>query len=182
MKDKNIIVKIMKQKMIDAYMKTAAIFAELSHAKRLHVGAIVVKDDRIISIGYNGMPAGWDNDCENVEWCSAGGWLSAEEIEEGWPYEGTYLDADGNTMQGRYRLKTKPEVLHAETNAIAKLARSSESGIGADLFVTHSPCLDCAKLIYQSGIKRVWFSEAYRNTDGVEFLKKSGVEVEQYNK
>jgi dCMP deaminase len=182
MKDKNIIVKIMKQKMIDAYMKTAAIFAELSHAKRLHVGAIVVKDDRVISIGYNGMPAGWDNDCENVEWCSAGGWLSAEEIEEGWPYEGTYLDADGNTMQGRYRLKTKPEVLHAETNAIAKLARSSESGIGADLFVTHSPCLDCAKLIYQSGIKRVWFSEAYRNTDGVEFLKKSGVEVEQYNK
>ena len=172
----------MKQKMIDAYMKTAAIFAELSHAKRLHVGAIVVKDDRVISIGYNGMPAGWDNDCENVEWCSAGGWLSAEEIEEGWPYEGTYLDADGNTMQGRYRLKTKPEVLHAETNAIAKLARSSESGIGADLFVTHSPCLDCAKLIYQSGIKRVWFSEAYRNTDGVEFLKKSGVEVEQYNK
>jgi dCMP deaminase len=182
MKDKNIIVKIMKQKMIDAYMKTAAVFAELSHAKRLHVGAIVVKDDRVISIGYNGMPAGWDNDCENVEWCSAGGWLSAEEIEEGWPYEGTYLDADGNTMQGRYRLKTKPEVLHAETNAIAKLARSSESGIGADLFVTHSPCLDCAKLIYQSGIKRVWFSEAYRNADGVEFLKKSGVEVEQYNK
>ena len=163
-------------------MRTAETFAELSHAKRLHVGAIVVKDDRIISIGYNGMPAGWDNDCENVEWCSAGGWLSAEEIEEGWPYEGTYLDADGNTMQGRYRLKTKPEVLHAETNAIAKLARSSESGIGADLFVTHSPCLDCAKLIYQSGIKHVWFSEAYRNTDGVEFLKKSGVEVEQYNK
>jgi dCMP deaminase len=182
MKDKNIIVKIMKQKMIDAYMKTAAIFAELSHAKRLHVGAIVVKDDRVISIGYNGMPAGWDNNCEDKEWCSAGGWLSAEEIEEGWPYEGKYLDADGNTMQGRYKLKTKPEVLHAETNAIAKLARSSESGIGADLFVTHSPCLDCAKLIYQSGIKRVWFSEAYRNTDGVEFLKKSGVEVEQYNK
>jgi dCMP deaminase len=154
MKDKNIIVKIMKQKMIDAYMKTAAIFAELSHAKRLHVGAIVVKDDRIISIGYNGMPAGWDNNCED------------EIIDDKW----------------MVTLKTKPEVLHAETNAIAKLARSSESGIGADLFVTHSPCLDCAKLIYQSGIKRVWFSEAYRNTDGVEFLKKSGVEVEQYNK
>lgn len=170
----------MKQKMIDAYMKTAAIFAELSHAKRLHVGAIVVKDDRIISIGYNGMPSGWDNNCENVEWCSAGGWLSAEEIEEGWPFEGTYIDIDGNEMQGRYRLKTKPEVLHAETNAIAKLARSSESGLGADLFVTHSPCLDCAKLIYQSGIKRVFFNHAYRDTDGVEFLKKSGVEVEQY--
>jgi dCMP deaminase len=182
MKDKNIIVKIMKQKMIDAYMKTAAIFAELSHAKRLHVGAIVVKDDRIISIGYNGMPAGWDNNCEDKEFMDrgAGGWLNPDEIEERWPFVET-SDEDDSYI-GRYKLKTKPEVLHAETNAIAKLARSSESGIGADLFVTHSPCLDCAKLIYQSGIKRVWFSEAYRNTDGVEFLKKSGVEVEQYNK
>jgi dCMP deaminase len=180
MKDKNIIVKIMKQKMIDAYMKTAAIFAELSHAKRLHVGAIVVKDDRIISIGYNGMPAGWDNDCEDrVYDTGAGGWLDPEEFDAQYPYTEYNEDAEESY---RYGLKTKPEVLHAETNAIAKLARSSESGIGADLFVTHSPCLDCAKLIYQSGIKRVWFSEAYRNTDGVEFLKKSGVEVEQYNK
>ena len=172
----------MKQKMIDAYMKTAAIFAELSHAKRLHVGAIVVKDDRIISIGYNGMPAGWDNNCEDKDFMSvdAGGWLNPDEIEERWPFVET-SDEDDSYI-GRYRLKTKSEVLHAETNAIAKLARSSESGIGSDLFVTHSPCLDCAKLIYQSGIKRVWFSEAYRNTDGVEFLKKSGVEVEQYNK
>ena len=160
-------------------MQTAETFAELSHARRLHVGAIVVKDDRIISIGYNGMPAGWDNDCENVEWCSAGGWLSAEEIEEGWPYEGTYLDAGGNEMQGRYRLKTKPEVLHAETNAIAKLAKSTESGNGALLFVTHSPCLDCAKLIFQSGIRSVFYRDSYRSTDGIEFLEKSGITVEQ---
>jgi dCMP deaminase len=169
----------MKHKLKKAYMRTAEIFAELSHAKRLHVGAIVVKDDRIISIGYNGMPAGWDNDCENVEWCSAGGWLSAEEIEEGWPYEGTYLDADGNEMQGRYRLKTKPEVLHAETNAIAKLAKSTESGDGAVLFVTHMPCLDCAKLIFQSGIRGVFYRDSYRNTDGVSFLERSGITVEQ---
>ena len=169
----------MKDKLVNAYMDVAERFAELSSARRLHVGAIVVKDDRIISIGYNGMPAGWDNNCEDVEWCSAGGWLSAEEIVEGWPYEGTYLDADGNTMQGRYRLKTKPEVLHAETNAIAKLAKSTESGDGAVLFVTHSPCLDCAKLIFQSGIRGVFYRDNYRSTDGIEFLEKSGIEVKQ---
>jgi dCMP deaminase len=172
----------MKEKLKSAYMKTAETFAELSHARRLHVGAIVVKDDRIISIGYNGMPAGWDNNCENVEWCSAGGWLSAEEIIEGWPYEGTYLDADGNTMQGRYRLKTKPEVLHAETNAIAKLAKSNESGLGATMFITHAPCLDCAKLIYQSGISSVFYRDSYRSTDGTAFLEKSGIEVTQVKK
>jgi dCMP deaminase len=169
----------MKEKFLNAYIDVAERFAKLSTARRLHVGAIVVKDDRIISIGYNGMPSGWDNNCENVEWCSAGGWLSAEEIEEGWPYEGTYLDADGTTMQGRYRLKTKPEVLHAETNAIAKLAKSTESGDGAVLFVTHSPCLDCAKLIFQSGIRGVFYRDNYRSTDGVKFLEKSGIEIKQ---
>ena len=153
--------------------------AELSHAKRLHVGAVIVKDDTVISYGYNGMPAGWDNDCEDKEWCSAGGWLDPEEIEERWPYEGIYLDADGNTMQGRYRLKTKPEVLHAESNAIAKLAKSNNSGLGANLFVTHMPCLDCAKLIYQSGISRVYYNENYRDDSGIKFLEKSGVEITQ---
>lgn len=160
-------------------MKTAEIFAELSHAQRLHVGAIVVKDDRIISIGYNGMPSGWENDCEDKEWCSGGGWLNPEEIEEGWPFEGSYKDPDGNEIQGRYRLKTKPEVLHAETNAISKLAKSTESGNGASMFITHSPCLDCAKLIYQSGINNVYYRSAYRSEDGIEFLKKSGVSVEK---
>ena len=169
----------MKQKFIDLYMAWATRTAELSHARRLHVGAVIVKDDTVISYGYNGMPTGWDNDCENVEWCSAGGWLSAEEIEEGWPYEGTYLDADGNKMHGRYRLKTKPEVLHAESNAIAKLARSTNSGLGATMFVTHAPCLDCAKLIYQSGISSVLYRNSYRDASGVAFLEKSGVAVTQ---
>jgi len=168
-----------KQKFRDAYMKVAETFAELSSARRLHVGAIVVKDDRIISIGYNGMPSGWDNNCEDVEWCNAGGWLSTEEIVEGWPYEGAYLDADGNEMQNRYRLKTKPEVLHAETNAIVKLARSNESGLGAHLFVTHAPCLDCAKLVYQSGINSVYYRNSYRIQDGLHFLEKAGVKVEK---
>ena len=131
-------------------MDVARRFAELSHARRLHVGALVVKDDRIISIGYNGMPSGWDNDCEDKIW---------------------------NVHDGSYTLKTKPEVLHAETNAIAKLAKSNDSGDGADLFVTHSPCLDCAKLIYQSGISRVFFGQHYRDDSGIKFLEKSGIEV-----
>jgi dCMP deaminase len=168
----------MKHKLKKAYMQTAEIFAELSHAKRLHVGAIVVKDDRIISIGYNGMPAGWDNNCEDREYMDggAGGWLNPDEIYERWPY--VEYSEDGEE-EYRYRLKTKPEVLHAETNAIAKLAKSNESGMSASLFVTHAPCLDCAKLIYQSGINNVLYRNAYRDTSGIEFLEKSGIIVEQ---
>jgi len=143
----------MKQKYIDLYMAWAMRAAELSHARRLHVGAVVVKDDTVISYGYNGMPAGWDNNCE----------------EE-------YLHEDGGTT-----LTTKPEVLHAESNAVAKLARGNNSGLDADIFITHAPCLDCAKLIYQSGIRRVWFSQAYRDDSGVKFLQRSGIEVTQYD-
>ena len=141
----------MKPKFIYAFMKTAETFAELSSARRLHVGAIVVKDDRIISIGYNGMPSGWDNNCED----------------------------DIQHSDDTVTLKSKPEVLHAETNAIAKLAKSTESGDGAVLFVTHMPCLDCAKLIFQSGICSVFYRDSYRNTDGVSFLERSGVKVTQ---
>jgi len=169
----------MKQKFIDLYMDWATRTAQLSHARRLQVGAVIVKDDSVISYGYNGTPAGWDNDCENVEWCGAGGWMDPEEIEEGWPYEGTYLDAAGKEIQGRYRLKTKSEVLHAESNAIAKLAKSTNSGMGATMFVTHAPCMECAKLIYQSGIGHVLYRNSYRDTSGVAFLEKSGVKVEQ---
>ena len=135
----------MKQKYIDLYMDWARRAAELSHARRLHVGAVIVKDDTVISYGYNGMPAGWDNNCEDI-------------LE------------DGTT-------KTKPEVLHAESNAVAKLARSHNSGVGADIFVTHAPCLDCAKLIYQSGISRVWYGNQYRDDRGIDFLQKSGIQV-----
>ena len=145
----------MKKKFRDAYMKTAETFAELSSARRLHVGAIIVKDDRIISIGYNGMPSGWDNNCEYKE-----------------IYEYKLNDEV-------YELKTRPEVLHAETNAIAKLAKSTESGLNATLFVTHAPCLDCAKLVYQSGINSVYYRNIYRSEDGLKFLEKAGVQVEK---
>jgi dCMP deaminase len=170
-----------KQKFRDAYMKVAETFAELSSAKRLHVGAIVVKDDRIISIGYNGMPAGWDNNCEDKEYMdqTAGGWLSPEEIKEQWPWSEQQLPKTEDLPWLRYRLKTKPEVLHAETNAIAKLAKSNESGMGATMFVTHSPCLDCAKLIYQSGINHVLYRNSYRSDDGIKFLEKASVWVEK---
>jgi|TARA_R110001599_G_scaffold280976_1_gene482557 dCMP deaminase len=135
----------MKDKFISAYMDVAERFAQLSHAQRAKVGAIIVKDDRIISIGYNGMPSGWDNVCET---------------------------------EGR----TNPEVLHAETNAIAKLAQSGESGKDATLFCTHLPCMDCAKLIYQSGITHVYYREEYKAAkgSGKEFLTESGVTVARY--
>ena len=144
----------MKQKFINAYMDVAEWFAQLSSAKRLQVGAIVVKDDRIISIGYNGMPTGWDNCCEDV--------VREDEV-------------------GFQVTKSKIEVLHAESNAVAKLAKSSESGLGATIFVTHSPCIDCAKLIYQSGISNVYYKTSYRNDDGIKFLKKSNVEITKIN-
>jgi len=175
----------MKDKFINLYMDWAKRCAELSHAKRLHVGAVIVKDDTVISYGYNGMPAGWDNDCEDKDYMGsdAGGWLDPEEIYERWPFEESVEMADPDegffVVSRRYRLKTKPEILHAESNAIAKLAKSTNSGLGADLFVTHMPCLDCAKIIYQSGISRVWYGANYRDDSGIKFLEKSGVEVKQ---
>lgn len=170
----------MKQKFVDYYMRIAEETAKLSTAVRLKVGSVIVRDNKILATGYNGTPTGWDNNCENIEWCAGGGWLSPEEIEEGWPYEGHYLDAGGNTMQGRYRLKTKPEVLHSEANALTKIARSTESSEGATMFCTHAPCLQCAKLVYQSGINKLYYRDSYRDTAGIEFLKQGGVDVEQY--
>jgi dCMP deaminase len=167
----------MKQKFISLYMDWAERCSKLSHAMRLQVGAVIVKDDSVISYGYNGMPAGWDNNCEDKVFDpGAGGWLSPEEIEIKYPYEEWHSEAERNV---RYGLKTKPEVLHAESNAIAKLAKSNNSGVGATMFITHAPCMECAKLIFQSGIGSVLYRNSYRDTSGVEFLEKSGVKVEQ---
>jgi len=149
-----------------AHMKAAEVYADLSSAVRLKVGCVVVKDNTIIGIGYNGMPSGWDNVCEDKIYCDDGDW--SEQL----------LPKEANQWT-KYKLVTKPEVLHAETNSIAKLARSTQSGLGASLYVTHAPCLDCAKLVYQSGISNVYYRNSYRDQTGVEFLIKAGVKVER---
>jgi dCMP deaminase len=156
----------MKQKFIDAYMDVAERFAKLSSAKRLQVGAIIVKDDRIISIGYNGMPSGWDNNCESKVYANE--WSIDNSHWE-------YQEEDGTV----YNLVTKVEVIHAEANAIAKLAKGSESGNESTMFLTHAPCLDCAKQIYTAGIKKVFYRNSYRDSNGTDFLERCNVEVEK---
>lgn len=132
-----------KQLQLDQrYLRMARIWAENSYCQRRQVGALVVKDQRIISDGYNGTPSGFENQCED---------------EQG---------------------VTHPYVLHAEANAITKLARSSNNSDGATLYVTASPCIECAKLIIQAGIKRVVYGEKYRLDDGLNLLKKANIKVE----
>jgi dCMP deaminase len=127
------------------YLEMAAVWAKNSYCKRRQVGAILVKNNMIISDGFNGTPSGFENICE---------------------------DENGST---------KPYVLHAEANAITKVARSNNSSEGSTLYITSSPCLECAKLVIQAGIKRVVFSDNYRISDGIELLKRANIEVVQIN-
>ena len=137
-------------------MKAAHAYAECSTAEKLKVGCVLVKDHRIISIGYNGMPSGWTNECEDEVYSK----VSEIEVTK--------------------ELVTKPEVIHAEANAVAKLARSNESGEGSVAFITHAPCLSCAKMLYSAGVSEVIYSEIYRLTEGIDFLVKCGIPVSQY--
>ena len=139
----------------NVHMRVAEVYSEVSSARRLQVGCVIVKNNTIIGIGYNGMPSGWDNNCEN-------------EIGE---------VINGANKIVEIRLKTKPEVLHAESNALAKVARSTNSSEGATLYVTHAPCLECSKLIYQSGINSVFYRNEYRDSAGINFLNKCEVHV-----
>jgi dCMP deaminase len=148
----------MKQKWVEAFMDTAERFAQLSSAVRLQVGAVVVKDNRIISIGYNGMPAGWTNECEHV--------VDVAKTDPRYDYNNFTKE-----------LKTKDEVIHAEANAILKLARDGESGNGSVLFCTHAPCVHCAKLIHGAGISHVYYRESYRDTIGLDFLQKCEINL-----
>lgn len=163
----------LNDRIIQAHMKTAENYASLSYAERLKVGAIVVKDDRIISIGYNGTPAGWSNECEKIDYVDENGQDYDEMISKG------YTFGCISEVAGYVRRITKPEVIHAEANAIAKLARNHESGLDSDMFITHAPCMECSKLIFTAGIGRVFYKHDYRDSSGIEFLKKCGVSVQQ---
>lgn len=171
----------MKPRLKNLYMKIAKDCSEMSRAIRLKVGCVIIKDDNIISFSWNGTPAGWDNNCENKEWMpgTAGEFLNPQEIVEQYPYTAE-SDYD-NAYLGRYRLKTKPEVLHAERNALDKLAKNGGGAKDASLFTTHSPCLECAKSIYGAGIKEIYYTNDYRSYDGIDFLKKCGIKVEKIN-
>lgn len=129
------------------YIKVAQLCANNSYALKLKVGAVIVKDDQIISDGFNGTPCGFENRCE--------------------------------TKNINGELKTLPYVLHAESNAILKCAKYGKSTNGATLYITHSPCIECAKLIIQAGIIRVVYLDVYRTIDGIVILRKSGINVEK---
>jgi dCMP deaminase len=143
-----------KPKFIEYFFDIAERTSKLSTALKLKVGAVIVKDNRILSIGYNGTPSGWSNECESIEFKLPG------DVEP--------------------TLVTKPEVLHAEANALMKLTKSTESSEGAILFCTHEPCLECAKLIYQAGISHVYYIHGYTSQkcgSGVAFLKEAQINV-----
>jgi len=160
----------MKQRFLDLYMDFALRTAEMSRAKRLKVGCVIVKDDNIIAYSWNGTPKSWENNCErNVFADDKANWA---DIDDTFPYE--------DVLGRRYKLETLPEVLHSETNAISKLAKSHASAEGATMFCTHAPCMDCAKMIYQAGITKLYYNETYRSTKGIEFLLEAGVVTKQY--
>ena len=134
------------------YLEMARVWAQLSKAERKKVGCLIVKDGQIISDGYNGTPKGYDNECEIIN--------------------EKYLP------QAENKLQTKREVLHAESNALMKLAKSTNSSKDSTIYLTMSPCFDCAKLIIQAEVERVVCSEQYRITDGVDFLRKNNIIVD----
>ena len=156
------------------YMQTAYQFAQLSYAERRKVGCVIVKDHQVISFGYNGMPHGFDNSCEETDTrYYENPDLAVDLAEQGYECN--------NGVCHKHGAITKPAVLHAESNAIMKVAKSTMSCVGSDLYTTTCPCFGCAKLIIQAGIKMVYYTEEYRDMSGVELLETAGIEVKQVN-
>lgn len=158
----------MKKRFKDFFMTVAESAANMSRATRLKVGAVIVKDGNIISFSWNGTPAGIDNTCEDKIYA-----LPNDNLEE-FPFVEI-----GHSSDRFYKTKTKPTVVHAEQNAIFKLAKSHESGENASMFITHAPCIECSKGIFSSGIKKVYYRDVYRSMEGVEFLEQCGIKVEK---
>ena len=158
------------------YMDVAYAVSQLSYAERRKVGCVIVKDNQIVSFGYNGTPKGFDNACENVTL------VKVENIDYSTnPDAVDTLEDDGFICKDgccvKREISTKREVLHAESNAISKIAKSTMSSDGADLYTTTSPCFECSKLIVQAGIKTVYYTEEYRDTEGLQLLNKANIEV-----
>lgn len=162
----------MKEKHIQMYMKIAEVVAESSYAEKLKVGAIAVKDNRILSIGYNGTPPGMSNICEHKTY--------DENPDFGVNIYSERDDFPQRDLFGRYRLDTVKEVIHAEMNLIYKMARDGQQAQGATLFITHSPCFECSKAILSVGFTNVFYKEEYRDTEGINLLTSNNIEVEQY--
>lgn len=155
----------MNERMVEYYMDMAERTAQLSRAEKLKVGAVIVTVDDCVLIGFNGTPAGFDNTCEDVLIT----YDSRDITDNSWIYN--------NSTKQYTKLKTKSDVVHAESNALMKLAKSTLSGKGASLFQTHAPCMDCAKMIYQAGIRHVHYRTDYKSDQGVRFLKTCLVDV-----
>ena len=162
------------------YMRMAEVLAQLSHAVRSKVGCLIVSEDgQIVSQGYNGMPHGMDNCCEDKIYRYVPGkdCKCHDSCAKG--KDGTCEGCSLSERSSEYALVTKPEVLHAESNAISKCAKWNSSTNGATCYVTLSPCVECSKLMIQSGIKKVYYKDLYRNTQGIDLLKQAGIEVKQ---
>jgi dCMP deaminase len=167
----------MNPRFINLYMDLAERISQMSHAKRLQVGSVIVKENTILSYGWNGMPTGWDNNCEYRDY-KLDSYLGEIDPISLRPWTEVFpLSEDDGRM---YELKTRPEVLHSEMNALMKVAQSTESSSGAILFCTHAPCINCAKAIYQAGISTVYYKEMYRDDSGVRFLTQGGIDVHRY--
>lgn len=158
----------------EVYMEIAYSVAKLSYAQRRQVGCVIVKDHQIVSFGYNGTPKGFDNSCEDDDNRFYENPDDALDLIE----RGYTCDSGCCTKHGAI---TKREVLHAESNALTKIAKSTLSSEGADLYTTTSPCFECAKLIIQSGIKQVFYNETYRDMSGVDLLEQANINVIRTN-
>lgn len=171
----------MNEKHLNLYMSIAEVTARTSNATKLKVGAVAVRDHRILSIGYNGTPPGTDNTCEHLFFKRGENGLKTITTDPNFDPEYPNRLQVSKSLDSwyEYQLVTKKEVIHAEMNAIYKMARDGQSAKGADMFITHSPCIECAKGILTVGINNVYYRNAYRSTDGIEFLTNNGVNVEQ---